>query len=242
MRLGPPFGFPTRTAVVTDLSYAFCSRKTPSSFVSWSRASLSRSCDRRPPPASASPPEPEDTAERIRAAERSMHRSHAAERSAPSNVGSEAGQVHGLPNASHEPTPNVSSAHVRAKAPRRTRCRRRLLAGGSPCHSKPAGAKHGNTLPTPGEARGSVPGLSSCMHAAARARQDRRKRAKGERPEPTIASKLRIDGGIALRDPPSAARSAAGFPGRLSAGDFSGEEELAPTPTRRGACPGHPSP
>ena len=123
--IGPPFGFPTRTAVVTDLSYAFCSRKTPSRLVSWSRASLSRSCDRRPPPASASPPEPEDTAERIRADERSMHRSHAARRSAPSNVGSEAGQVHGLPNASHEPTPNVSSAHVRAKAPRRTRCRRR---------------------------------------------------------------------------------------------------------------------
>ena len=171
-----------------------------------------------------------------------MHRSHATRRSAPSNVGSEAGQVHGLPNASHEPTPNVSSAHVRAKAPRRTRCRRRLLAGGIPCHPKPAGAKRGNTLPTPSEARGSVLGLSSCMRAAARARQDRRKRAKGERPEPTIASKLRIDGGIALCDPPSAARSAAGFPGRLSAGDFSGEEELAPTPTRRGACPGHPSP
>ena len=242
MRLGPPFGFPTRTAVVTDLSYAFCSRKTPSSFVSWSRASLSRSCDRRPPPASASPPEPEDTAERIRAAERSMHRSHAAERSAPSNVGSEAGQVHGLPSASHEPTPNVSSAHVRAKAPRRTRCRLRLLAGGFPCHPTPAGAKHGNTLPTPAEAWGAVPGLSSCMHAAARARQDRRKRARGERPEPTIASKLRIDDGIASRDPPAAAKSAAAFPGRLSAGSSSGEEGTAPTPTRRGACRAHPSP
>lgn len=171
-----------------------------------------------------------------------MLRSHAALRSALSKTGKEAGHVHGLPSASHEPTPNVSSAHVRAKAPRRTRCRLRLLAGGFPCHPTPAGAKHGNTLPTPAEAWGAVPGLSSCMHAAARARQDRRKRAKGERPEPTIASKLRIDGGIALRDPPSAARSAAGFPGRLSAGDFSGEEELAPTPTRRGACPGHPSP
>ena len=242
MCLGPPFGFATRIAVATDLSYAFCSKNTPSSLDSWSRASLRRSCDRRPPPASASPPEPEDTAERIRAAERSMHRSHAAERSAPSNVGSEAGQVHGLPNASHEPTPNVSSAHVRAKAPRRTRCRRRLLAGGIPCHPKPAGAKHGNTLPTPGEARGSVPGLSSCMHAAARARQDRRKRARGERPEPTIASKLRIVDGIASRDPPAAAKSAAAFPGRLSAGGSSGEKGTAPTPTRRGACRAHPSP